>query len=115
MNGNTKTLIKKQLINWIGIAAICLVSFYFTASATLKQHSSDINKKLDTELFDAYLIGINKLIESNYGLIEKDTEDNKEQIELLRASNKEIRDDIKTLARELGFQTRGIKLNTAER
>jgi len=115
MNGNTKTLIKKQLINWGGIAVICFVSFYFTANATLKQHSKDIEKKLDVELFDMYIIGINKLIESNYDIIEKDTEDNKEHIELLRESNKEIRNDIKTLARELGFKTRGIKLNIAEK
>ena len=113
MNGNTKTLIKKQLINWVGIAVICFVSFYFTASATLKQHGKDIDKKLDIELFDAYLVGINKLIESNYDLINRDTEDNKEQIELLRVSNREIRDDIKILAKESG--TREIKLNTAEK
>ena len=112
MNGNTKTVIKKQLINWIGIAIICFVSFYFTASATLTQHSKDIDKKLDTELFEAYLIGINKLIQSNYDLIERDTGDNKEQIELLRASNKEIRDDIKILVKESGLRTRGIKFNT---
>ena len=115
MNGNTKTLIKKQLINWSGIAVICFVSFYFTANAKIAQHDKDIEKKLDTELFDVYIVGINKLIQSNYDLIERDTENNKEQIEQLRASNKEIRDDIKTLARESGFQTRGIKLNTAER
>ena len=108
MNGNTKTVIKKQLINWVGIAAICLVSFYFTASATLKQNSKDIDKKLDTELFDMYLIGINKLSESNYSLIKSYTENNKEQIELLRASNKEIRDDIKILVKESGLRTRGI-------
>jgi len=110
MNGETKKQIKGHLINWIGIAIVCFVSFYFTAKAQLKQHDEDIDKKLDTELFDAYLVGINKLIQSNYDIIYKDTNYNKEQIELLRAENKEIRDDIKAIVRQVDFKTRGQPL-----
>jgi len=107
MNGNTKTVIKKQLINWIGIAIVCIFSFYFTAKAQLKQHDEDIDKKLDTELFDMYIVGINKLIQSNYELTKKDTDYTKEQILLLRAENKVIRDDIKEIVKQVDFKTRG--------
>jgi len=107
MNGNTKTVIGKQILNWIGMAVVCFVSFYFTASATLKQHDKDIEKKLDTELFDMYIGGINKLIDSNYEIINGYTNYNKEQIEFLRTENKEIRDDIKLIVRQIDFKTRG--------
>lgn len=109
MNGDTKIAIKKQLINWLGIAIVCFVSFYFTASATLKQHDKEIEKKLDTELFDMYIAGINKLIDSNHELIKANIDNNKEQIELLKIENKELRDDIKLIVKQIDFKVRGDK------
>lgn len=113
MNGDTKIAIKNQLINWVGIAIVCIFSFYFTANATLKQHDKDIDKKLDTELFDMYIVGINKLIDSNCKIIKAYADYNKEQIELLRAENKEIREDVKLIIRQMDFKTRGNLTNNA--
>jgi len=51
MNGETKKAIKIQLINWVGVAIVCFVSFYFTANAKLKEHSEDIRFKVDEKVF----------------------------------------------------------------
>ena len=69
-----------------------------------------IDEKLDVTLFDAYLVGINKLVQSNNEIIKNQSKYNKEQIERLELENKEIKNDIKQIVKEIDFKTRGVDL-----
>ena len=66
MNGTTKKHVTNQLINWIGIAVICFVSFYFTANARLDQHDKDIEcieiEKIDEDVYQEYVKRVDDLI-----------------------------------------------------
>ena len=101
------------LIGWFGADWLLGRDSRQTVKANAKSIEvlmNGIDKKLDTELFDMYIGGINKLVQSNYELSKKDTDYNKEQIEQLESENKELRNDIKEIVKQIDFKTRGVSL-----
>ena len=109
MNGETKKAIKVQLINWVGVAIVCIFSFYFTANAKLKEHSEDIRFKVDEKVYLEYVKQKDIQHNTSIELIKAIQQANTEQSEKLWNELDNIKTDIRTLYINMGYKTRGIK------
>ncbi|GAG47853.1 unnamed protein product [marine sediment metagenome] len=114
MNGETKKAIKGQLINWVGIAVIFVITFYFTTITTLKGHTEDIRFKVDEKVFLEYVKQKDIQHNTSIELIKAIQINNNEQSEKLWNELDNIKTDIRTLYVNMGYKTRGIKLNSLE-
>lgn len=121
MSDLEKTFLQQlKLLLIRGIISLMVVFIGFIAIEWLRNRDyrqavrvniENIEKKLDTNLFDLYIAGINDLIQSNYELIEKDTNHNKEQIKLLQKENEEIREELMSIIKQVDFKARGMTAN----
>lgn len=111
MNGETKTAIKNQVINWAGIGLICLIGFYFTGKANIKHNENSIINLRDNTVqlraFNEYVKRIDQLIEIYQNNNYKEIKDLEDEIS-------DIKTDIRTLYINMGYKTRGLEMKTIE-
>jgi uncharacterized protein (UPF0335 family) len=118
MNNNTKTAIKNQLINWIGLTLIVAIGFYFTAKANIKYNQDNIKSLQDNTVqikaYNEYVKRIDQLIDKNKELIKAIEERDVERTDRLWKEIENIREDIRSLYSNLGYKTRGIESKSNE-
>lgn len=111
MNNGTKTAIRNQLINWIGIALICLIGFYFTGKANIKHNENNIvdlrSNTVQRKAFNEYVKRIDQLIEIYQNNTREDIRNMEDEI-------KDIKMDIRSLYVNMGYKTRELEMKTIE-